>query len=131
MGLLVDGMLRDQWSDTKASGGRFERSPAQFRHWIGSGGKFPPEAGRYRLYVSWACPWAHRTLIYRRVKGLENAIEASYVEPLMLEKGWTLREGADPDNGALFLWQIYAKADPHSPGESLCRCFGTAFRRRS
>ncbi|RTL87269.1 MAG: glutathione S-transferase family protein [Hyphomicrobiales bacterium] len=116
MGLLVDGMWRDEWYDTKASGGRFERSLAKFRHSIGSAGQFPAEAGRYRLYVSWACPWAHRTLIYRRVKGLEKAIDASYVEPLMLENGWTLREGADPDNDARFLWQIYTKADPHFTG---------------
>jgi putative glutathione S-transferase len=116
MGLLVDGVWRDQWYDTKTSGGRFERSPAKFRHWIGAAGPFPPEAGRYRLYVSWACPWAHRTLICRRVKGLEKAIEVSYVDPLMLENGWTLREGADPDNGARLLWQIYTKADPHFTG---------------
>ncbi len=116
MGLLVDGVWRDQWYDTKTSGGRFERSPARFRHWMGPAGPFPAEAGRYRLYVSWACPWAHRTLIYRKLKGLEQAIDVSYVEPLMLENGWTLREGADPDNGARFLWQIYAKADPRFTG---------------
>jgi len=76
------------------------------------GGRFAPEAGRYHLYVSWACPWAHRTLIYRSLKGLEDKISVSCVDPLMLEQGWTLSEGADPIHHARALWQVYAKADP-------------------
>lgn len=66
--------------------------------------------------MSWACPWAHRTLIYRKLKGLEDAIGVTAVEPLMLEDGWTLAEGADDVNGARFLWQVYAKAEPHYTG---------------
>lgn len=116
MGLLVDGAWRDQWYDTAATGGRFERAAAQFRNKIESGGPFPPEAGRYHLYVSWACPWAHRTLIYRKLKGLDDAIGVTYVEPLMLENGWTIAEGADPVNGARFLWQIYARHDARYSG---------------
>jgi glutathionyl-hydroquinone reductase len=116
MGLLVEGVWRDQWYDTKTSGGRFERERAKFHDRTDVGGRFAPEAGRYRLYVSWACPWAHRTLIYRKLKGLDQAIDVTYVDPLMLENGWTLSEGADPLNGARFLWQIYVKVDPHFTG---------------
>jgi putative glutathione S-transferase len=112
MGLLIDGIWRDEWYDTKSSGGKFERPQTAFRARVEAGGPFEPEAGRYHLYVSWACPWAHRTMIYRKLKGLEEAISISYVEPLMLEHGWTLAEGADPLFQARKLWQIYAKADP-------------------
>ena len=115
MGHLVDGVWRDEWYDTASSGGRFVRTTTAFRNRIEAGGRFPPAPGRYRLYVSWACPWAHRTLIYRKLKGLEAAIDVVYVDPLMLENGWTLSAGADPD-GARFLWQVYAKADPHFTG---------------
>jgi putative glutathione S-transferase len=87
-----------------------------FRSRVEAGGAFAPEPGRYHLYVSWACPWAHRTLIYRKLKGLEDAIGVTYVDPLMLENGWTLAEGADPILSARALWQIYAKADPHYSG---------------
>src|SRR3954454_4742774 len=66
MGLLVDGVWRDEWYDTKTSGGRFERERAKFHDRIDTVGRFAPEAGRYRLYVSWACPWVHRTLILHR-----------------------------------------------------------------
>ena len=116
MGLLVDGVWRDEWYDTQTSGGRFERKPATFRDRINVDGRFPPEEGRYRLYVSLACPWSHRTLIYRKLKGLDQAIDVTYVDPLMLENGWTLSERADPLNGARFLWQIYAKTDPQFTG---------------
>src|SRR3954471_1389853 len=116
MGLLVDGVWRDEWYDTKTSGGRFERERPKFHDRIDTVGRFAPEAGRYRLYVSWACPWAHRTLIYRKLKGLDQAIDVTYVDPLMLENGWTLSEGADPLSGARFLWQIYVKVDPHFTG---------------
>ena len=115
MGLLVEGVWRDQWYDTGASG-RFQRPATQFRSTLDPVGQFKPEAGRYHLYVSWACPWAHRTLIYRKLKGLEDAISVSAVDPLMLQDGWTLSEGADPVNHARFLWQVYAKADPHYTG---------------
>ncbi len=116
MGLLVDGVWRDAWYDTSSTGGQFQRPATQFRSKLSAQGPFKPEAGRYHLYVSWACPWAHRTLIYRKLKGLEDAIGVTAVEPLMLEDGWTLAEGADDVNGARFLWQVYAKAEPHYTG---------------
>jgi len=116
MGLMVDGTWTDQWYDTGATGGKFERPATLFRSRVERGGRFEPEPGRYHLYVSWACPWAHRTLIYRKLKGLEDAIGVTYVDPLMLENGWTIAEGADPMNHARFLWQVYAKADPHYSG---------------
>ncbi len=120
MGLLVDGEWKDKWYDTDKTGGRFVRSESAFRNWVtadgsagpdGEGG-FKAEAGRYHLYVSYACPWAHRTLIFRKLKKLEDLIEVTAVEPLMLENGWTF-EKPDPINGADFLWQVYtaAKAD--------------------
>ena len=78
MGLLVEGVWRDEWYDTAATGGKFERPATSYRDWIEAGGRFSPEAGRYHLYVSWACPWAHRTLIYRKLKGLDDAIGVIY-----------------------------------------------------
>lgn len=118
MGLLVDGVWQDKWYDTKSTGGRFERQDSLFRNWITADGSsgFPAEAGRYHLYVSYACPWAHRTLIFRALKGLEDAISLSVVEPLMLENGWELAEGADPVNGARFLYNVYQKAKPDYTG---------------
>ncbi|WP_417578853.1 glutathione S-transferase family protein [Nitrincola sp.] len=124
MGLLVDGEWVDQWYDTKSSEGRFVRSEAQFRNWItadgspgptGEGG-FKPEPQRYHLYVSLACPWAHRTLIFRAIKGLESFISVSVVNPLMREDGWTFAEGegvvADPLHQADYLRQVYTAEDP-------------------
>ncbi len=118
MGLLVDGEWRDQWYDTKSTGGRFVRQESRFRDWLSDDGStpFPAEAGRYHLYVSYACPWAHRTLIFRALKGLEEAISVSVVEPLMLENGWELADGADPVNGARYLFQVYQRADPAYTG---------------
>ena len=128
MGLLVDGVWRDQWYDTASSTGRFERSRAAFRHWItpdGSGGPsgeagFAAEAGRYHLYVSLACPWAHRTLILRARKGLEELIPLSVVHWFMGERGWTFQaaEGVvpDPNEGAEALHELYTVADPHYSG---------------
>ena len=85
MGKLVEGIWKDVWYDTKAHGGRFVRADSAFRDWIRADGstRYAPETGRYHLYVSLACPWAHRTLIYRRLFGLERAISLSVVEPLM------------------------------------------------
>lgn len=129
MGLLIDGQWHDQWYDTKKHGGRFVRSEAQFRNWItadGSAGPsgesgFKAEKGRYHLYVSLACPWAHRALILRKLKGLEEMIGVSVVHPLMLENGWDLSadfEGAtgDPLYGLDHLYQLYLKADPTYTG---------------
>jgi len=123
MGLLVDGKWVDQWYDTKASKGRFERKPSRFRNWITADGSAGPsgvggfiaEAGRYHLYISNACPWAHRTMIFRRLKGLEDMISVSVVHPYMGADGWTFAEGegvvSDPVNNADFLHQIYTAAD--------------------
>lgn len=118
MGLLVDGVWRDQWYDTKSTGGRFERQQSQFRQWITADGTsgFPAEPGRYHLYVSYACPWAHRTLIFRTLKGLQDAISIAVVSPLMLENGWELAEGADRVNGARYLYHVYQKAKPDYTG---------------
>ena len=134
MGLLVDGQWQDQWYDTTESGGRFVRKQSAFRNWItpdgkgGKGGKggFAAEPGRYHLYVSYACPWAHRTLIFRALKGLEDMISVSVVSPLMAEHGWTFDPaseagqwaGSDGDAlfGADYLYQIYLKADPGYSG---------------
>jgi len=128
MGLLVDGKWHDQWYDTAASGGRFIRSESQFRNWIttdgspgpGGEGGFKAEPGRYHLYVSLACPWAHRTLIMRALKGLEDMISVSVVHWLMREDGWTFAEGPGviPDdlNNARFLHQVYTAARPDYSG---------------
>jgi putative glutathione S-transferase len=124
LGFLIEGVWRDGWYDTKKTGGRFVRQDSAFRNWVtadggpgpsGEGG-FKAEAGRYHLYVSLACPWAHRTLIFRRLKGLADAIGVSVVNPMWLEDGWTLDEGADAINGARFLHQIYVKAKPDYSG---------------
>ncbi|KAA3511828.1 glutathione S-transferase family protein [Agrobacterium vitis] len=128
MGMLVDGVWSDAWYDTKATKGHFQRSASRFRNWLtadgapgpsGSGG-FKAEAGRYHLYVSLACPWAHRTLIFRQLKKLEALISVSVVHPLMLENGWTFQQdsAATGDHlfGADYLWQVYLKADPQYSG---------------
>ena len=93
MGYLRHGAWVDEWYDTAASGGRFVRQDARFRAWISPGGDVLPEPGRYHLYVAWACPWAHRTLIYRTLKGLEDAIGVTVVDPLMLSDGWVIPPG--------------------------------------
>ena len=128
MGLLMNGVWQDRWYDTKSTGGRFLRQASQFRNWVtadgraGSSGKggFKAEPGRYHLYVSYACPWAHRTLIFRAIKGLEEAISISVVHWLMAEKGWTFQagEGVIPDaiNHVQFLHELYTKADPTYTG---------------
>ena len=128
MGLLIDGHWHDQWYDTASTGGRFVRRDAQFRNWVtpdgapgpsGEGG-FRAEPGRYHLYVSLACPWAHRTLIFRHLKGLEGAIGVSVVDWLMREHGWTFAEnpGATGDRlfGSRYLHEVYARAQPDYTG---------------
>lgn len=118
MGLLVDGVWQDRWYDTASSGGRFQRDASRFRRRIEpeSGAEFPAAAGRYHLYVSFACPWAHRTLIFRAIKGLEEMISVSVVDPLMLDEGWTLAAGADPVNKARRLYEVYLAAMPTYSG---------------
>ncbi len=129
MGLLVEGVWHDQWYDTKSTGGAFERSAAKFRNWVtadGSAGPsgvggFKAEAGRYHLYVSFACPWAHRTLIFRALKNLTDHIDVSVVHPDMMSDGWELNTdypGATGDQlyGLPYARDIYTKADPKFSG---------------
>jgi len=128
MGLLVDGTWQDQWYDTSKTGGRFIRSDAGFRNWVtadGSAGPtgiggFKAESGRYHLYVSMACPWANRTLIFRTLKGLEEHISISVVHWHMAENGWTFEpaDGVVPDsiNNADYLHEVYTAADPAYSG---------------
>ncbi len=119
MGLLIDGVWHDRWYDTKETGGRFVRQSSQFRDFVTADGSsgFKAEPGRYHLYVSLACPWAHRTLIFRKLKGLEEIISVSVVHWHMGKEGWAFREGSgtspDPVFGADHLHRIYtaAKAD--------------------
>jgi putative glutathione S-transferase len=128
MGLLVDGKWVDRWYDTDSTGGRFVRSESQLRNWItpdgsagpsGEGG-FKAEPGRYHLYVSLACPWAHRTLVMRKLKGLEDMVGVSIVNPYMGENGWSFEPGpgvvADPVGGADYLYQVYLRARPDYSG---------------
>jgi putative glutathione S-transferase len=122
MGLLIDGIWHDQWYDTKSTGGRFVRKESQFRNWVTAEGKdgFKAEANRYHLYVSYACPWAHRTLIFRAIKGLEDMISVSVVHWFMGEFGWTFEPGEgvinDPIHQAKYLYEVYTKADPKYTG---------------
>ncbi|WP_018659944.1 glutathione S-transferase family protein [Allofustis seminis] len=128
MGLLVNGKWQDKWYDTQSSGGRFVRGTSSFRNWItkdGSAGPtgksgFKAEKGRYHLYVSLACPWAHRTLLIRALKGLEAFISISVVHPHMGEQGWSFEPGdgviADPVLHADYLHQIYTHVDPQFTG---------------
>ena len=117
MGLLVDGQWHTDWYDTKSTGGEFVRKDSQFRHWIGEPG-FAAEAGRYHLFVSLACPWAHRTLIFRKLKKLEHIIGFTIVDPRMLEHGWVFSEVSqdNPIEGIDYLHQVYTTADAKYTG---------------
>jgi glutathionyl-hydroquinone reductase len=128
MGMLVNGEWRDVTYDTSSTDGRFERPSSAFRNWVtadgsagltGTGG-FVAERGRYHLYVSLACPWAHRTLIMRRLKGLEDVVSLSVVHWQMRELGWTFSPGpcvtGDPVNGAQALYEVYLAADQRYSG---------------
>ncbi|MEX1216392.1 glutathione S-transferase family protein [Saccharospirillum sp.] len=132
MGLLVNGQWQDKWYDTSKSGGKFEREDAHFRNWVtkdgeagpsGRGG-FKAESGRYHLYVSMACPWAHRTMIFRKLKGLEDHIGISAVHPDMLDHGWTF-EGPKLDSPTVIgdnlhqsrlYHELYTRAKPDYTG---------------
>ncbi|WP_135505917.1 glutathione S-transferase family protein [Roseovarius aestuariivivens] len=129
MGQLIDGVWHDDWYDTDSTGGEFQRSTTKFRNWITSDGApgpsgeggFPAESGRYHLYVALACPWAHRALVFRKLKGLEDHIDVSVVHPDMLGDGWTFDDsypGATGDRlyGFPFARDIYLKADPKISG---------------
>ncbi len=128
MGLLVEGIWHDQWYDTKKSGGDFVREQSGFRNWVtfdgsaGSSGQsgFKAEANRYHLYISHACPWAHRAMIFRSLKGLEDMISISVVHWYMAEGGWTFEAGEgvinDPIHNAHYMHQIYTAAKPDMTG---------------
>ena len=125
MGRLIDGQWSTEWYDTKSSGGKFVRQDASFRNWItadgspgpsGTGG-FKAESGRYHIYVSYACPWAHRTMIFRQIKKLADHISVDVVHPDMMDQGWTFETDDGPAQGdslfgATHAYQIYQKADP-------------------
>lgn len=128
MGLLVEGQWQDRWYDTDSSGGRFEREAARFSNWVTADGRAGPtgaagfraEPDRYHLYVSYACPWAHRTLILRTLKELERLIPLSVVHWHMGAKGWTFAPAdgvvADPIHHAECLFEVYTAADPQYTG---------------
>ncbi|HSP59373.1 MAG TPA: glutathione S-transferase family protein [Halomonas sp.] len=128
MGLLIEGVWHDQWYDTAKHGGEFVRESSKLRDWITADGLaapggqpgLPAQAGRYHLYVSLACPWAHRVLIMRKLKGLEELIGISHVSPLMLDKGWSyhVEEGSsgDPVNGVDYHHQLYTLTDAEYTG---------------
>ena len=131
MGQLVDGVWHDVWYDTGKSGGAFERSTSSFRNWITADGSpgpsgiggFKAESGRYHLYVSYACPWAHRTMIFRQIKELADHISFDVVHPDMLSDGWTFATddaGATGDRqfGLPFVRDIYLRADPNISGRA-------------
>src|SRR5258708_6257631 len=119
-GMLVDGVWQTQWHDTKSTGGRFRRTEPKFRNWVtpdgGAGPSgtdgFAAERGRYHLYVSLACPWAHHTAMFRKLKGLEDVISMTEVEPIMGDQGWQFGPDADLDgvNGKQKLNEIYLLA---------------------
>ncbi|MFT5710836.1 MAG: putative glutathione S-transferase [Halioglobus sp.] len=121
MGLLQKGEWVDQWYDTGNSDGEFRRQDSRFRSWLTPNGEagpngepgFKAEKGRYHLYVSLACPWAHRTLIFRQLKALEDYIDVTVVEPIMLENGWEMNDSL---YGLDFLYQLYLKADSSYEG---------------
>ncbi|MCG8312940.1 MAG: glutathione S-transferase family protein [Pseudomonadales bacterium] len=128
MGLLIEGRWHTDWYDTKSTGGKFVRKASNFRNWITPDGKaglsgtggFPAEAGRYHLYVSLACPWAHRTLIFRELKGLQQMISVSVVNAYMGDEGWTFNPGdgvvEDTVNHQQRLYEIYKLADSEYTG---------------
>ncbi|NEQ85799.1 MAG: glutathione S-transferase family protein, partial [Moorea sp. SIO2I5] len=120
-GMLVNGKWTNEAYQQDPQG-RFMRNPTKFRNWIRADGStdYKPASGRYHLYVSYACPWAHRTLIMRALKGLEEAITLSIVDPFMNKDGWEFSDGPgcipDTVNGARYLREVYIKADPNCTG---------------
>ena len=123
MNMLVDGEWRTDTYETTNDDGEFERSETSFRDRIRDDpdARFQPEAGRYHLYVCYACPWAHRTLLVRQLKGLDDVISVDYVDPYRAEDGWQFtpeKEGCTPDtvNGSDYLREVYQAADPDTTG---------------
>lgn len=122
MGMLVQGKLVDNWLEKEVDEGEFKRMESTFRSWVKADGStdFRPEAGRYHLYVSNACPWAHRTVIFRKLKKLEKVISLSVVEAEMLDDGWSFSaqgDYADDLYGVKFMHEIYTRADSHFTGQ--------------
>jgi putative glutathione S-transferase len=121
-GYLHNGVWNPGWYDTNATGGEFVRTTASFRRWVTADGSdgFKAEPGRYHLYVSLACPWAHRTLIFRKLKHLEEVVSLSIVDPVMSEDGWEFSDGRgcipDTVNGFRYLREVYTAADPQYSG---------------
>jgi len=117
MGLLVNGKWHTDWYDTESSGGEFIRQDSQFRRHVGEG-EFVPEAGRYHLYAALACPWAHRALIFRKLKKLEGIIGVTILDPKMLDQGWVFSDIShdNPIEGVDCLHQVYTAADPDYSG---------------
>ena len=118
MGQLIDGKWHPGQGFARETG-EFVRQSSRFRDWIGTEGSsgFAPEPGRYHLYVARACPWCHRALIYRSLKKLEDVVSVSYVEPLMLEEGWTFAE-PDPLTGVRRVYELYQLAEPRFTGHT-------------
>lgn len=126
--MLIEGKWTEDWQPVQATDakGGFVRQISSFRNWVtpngapgptGTGG-FAAEAGRYHLYVALICPWAHRTLIARKLKGLEASISISVVEPALTPQGWRFAEGADAVKGAVYMHEIYTAADPVFTGRA-------------
>lgn len=117
MGLLINGKWQDKWYETKSTKGEFVRQESIFRHWVGTN-EFPVEKNRYHLFVSLACPWAHRTLIFRKLKKLENIIDVTVVDPLMFEHGWEFSEVSEnnPHPDFKHYYQMYTLAKPDYTG---------------
>ncbi len=123
MGRLIEGIWHDEWYDTTSTGGRFVRDSAGFRNWVTPDGRagpsgeagFPAASGRYHLYVSLACPWAHRTLIFRQLKGLVPHIGITVCHPHMLENGWEYPE-PDTVTGVRYHHELYTRAQPDYTG---------------
>ncbi len=117
MGKLIEGVWYDTWYNTQESKGRFVREDAGFRQWVRADKrtKFNAESGRYHLYVSLACPWAHRTLIYRKLKGLEPHIAVTVVDPEMMGQGWEISK-KEPLFGFQYLYQLYVQCEPQYTG---------------
>lgn len=145
--------MKAQFPEEQSDTGEFQRQPDEFRDWVSSDGStsYPAVAGRYHLYISLACPWASRTYIVRKLKGLEEVIGMTVVDPVRDERGWAFRDGPgysqDPVNGFEFLSQAYTATNPHFRGrvtvpvlwdrqthriinnceDDICRMFNNAF----
>ena len=130
--MLVNGVWKENWQpvQSKDEKGRFIRQTSSFRNWItpdGSAGPtgvggFKAERNRYHLYVAYICPWASRTLMARTIKGLEDIISVTVVNPKLGDRGWQFggysESGADPLNSAAFMHEIYVKVDPEFTGRA-------------